>query len=287
MNGPLPPRPSAELLADLSREAAAIEGVEPALVEKDFYLTRLLWALALALEDKALLKGGTLLSKVDLGFFRMSEDVDLVVPGEPSRFKSTNAGRMKIIRSTLREAATLAGLQLPFPGGTSFENGAHAVWELPYESHFGRQAIRVEASLRPAIRTGRHVRLRQLLKDSLLGDYSQAACWALDEDEARAEKVRAACTREAIRDFYDLDRLLDAGKDFTSKTFTDLVDIKLRELNAPPLRQLKPAPFGLTDGRLKKLKFSEKRELPIVLRASAPSFSLGEMLRRFETLWAG
>ncbi len=34
--------------------------------------------------------------------------------------------------------------------------------------------------------------------------------------EAHAEKVRAAFTREAIRDFYDLDRLLDAGADLSS-----------------------------------------------------------------------
>jgi hypothetical protein len=31
---------------------------------------------------------------------------------------------------------------------------------------------------------------------------SEAKCFALDADEARAEKVRAAFTREAVRDFY-------------------------------------------------------------------------------------
>jgi hypothetical protein len=39
-------------------------------MEKDFYLTRLIWAFAQELGDQMLLKGGTLLSKVDLGFFR-------------------------------------------------------------------------------------------------------------------------------------------------------------------------------------------------------------------------
>ena len=71
--------------------------------------------------------------------------------------------------------------------------------------------ISVEVSLRPVLRPGRRADLRQLLDDPLIGDYSEAFCWALDADEARAEKVRAACTREAIRDFYDLDRLLSAG----------------------------------------------------------------------------
>lgn len=44
------------------------------------FLTRLIWALAQAFGNKLLLKGGTLLSKVDLGFHRMSEDVDMVMP---------------------------------------------------------------------------------------------------------------------------------------------------------------------------------------------------------------
>lgn len=38
----LPPLPTPELLADLCRETATTEGVEPQLVEKDFYLTRLI-----------------------------------------------------------------------------------------------------------------------------------------------------------------------------------------------------------------------------------------------------
>jgi predicted nucleotidyltransferase component of viral defense system len=65
----LPPLPDRVQLADLCREAAARESVQPDLVEKDFYLTRLLWALGDRFGDQLLLKGGTLLSKVDLGFF--------------------------------------------------------------------------------------------------------------------------------------------------------------------------------------------------------------------------
>lgn len=66
----LPAMPAPDLLADLSRETAAAERVDPEAVEKDFYLTRLLGALAEELGESLLLKGGTLLSKVDLGFLR-------------------------------------------------------------------------------------------------------------------------------------------------------------------------------------------------------------------------
>jgi predicted nucleotidyltransferase component of viral defense system len=37
------------------------------------------------------LKGGTYLSKVDLGYHRMSEDVDLIIPGQPSPYEGQNA----------------------------------------------------------------------------------------------------------------------------------------------------------------------------------------------------
>ena len=67
----VPRLPDRELLAELCLETAASEGGLPFAVEKDFYLTRLIWALAQELGDRLLLKGGTLLSKVDLGYRRM------------------------------------------------------------------------------------------------------------------------------------------------------------------------------------------------------------------------
>jgi hypothetical protein len=47
------------------------------------------------------------------------------------------------------------------------------------------------------------VHLAQLLaEDPLIGSYAPAFCYALDAGEARAEKVRAAFTRDAIRDLW-------------------------------------------------------------------------------------
>ena len=76
--------------------------------------------------------------------------------------------------------------------------------------------------MRQPLRPPRRAPLSQLLNDPQVGDYREAYCWALDADEARAEKVRAAFTREAIRDFYDLDQLLQAGKDFETEAFKGL-----------------------------------------------------------------
>lgn len=284
MNVTLPPLPDRSVIADLSREAAAKHHVQPAQVEKDFFLTRLLWALGQALGDQALLKGGTLLSKVDLGFFRMSEDADLVVAGTASRSGGANARKTNTVRNALKQLAPLVGVRLPYPTGERFARSAHVIWELPYDSEFGSQRLLVEASVRPVLRPGRQVMLAQLLQDPLVGDHSRASCWALDATEARAEKVRAAFTREAIRDFYDLDRLLASGADFTSPEFLELVTAKLAEMKRPAFAEQPPS-FALDAERRRRLEASWSLQLPAVLRSDAPAFDLDEMVARFDHLW--
>ncbi len=260
------------------------EGVDARLVEKDFYLTRLLWAFGEELGEAVLLKGGTLLSKVDLGFFRMSEDADLVIPGKPSRQRSTNIARTRGVRDALERVAPAVGVRRRFPGGSLSDHAAHGLWELDYDSEFGREGFRLEVSVRPVLRPARRVQLRSLLDDLLVGSYSGAACWALDADEARAEKVRAAFTREAVRDFYDLDRLLESGADFSSRPFIRLVDRKLGEVGFEPLREQPPG-FALDARRRRKLDAALKRDLPAVLRKGAPAFDLDATLARFDRLW--
>jgi len=280
----LPRLPDRALLADLCREAAARERVQPQLIEKDFYLTRILWALGQSFGDRLLLKGGTLLSKVDLGFFRLSEDADLVLPGPPSRQKLTNARRMHRIRDVLKEIGPVVGVSARFPAGELFDKATHCLWPLDYPSEFGPQGIRLEVSIRPVLRPPREVGLRQLLADPLAGDVRAAKCFALDAAEARAEKVRAAFTREAVRDFYDLNRLRESGADLSSSSFIGLVDEKLAELRALPMAKQGKA-FGLSEKRRRQMEAGLTRDLPAVLRMDAPGFDLDGMLARFDRLW--
>jgi predicted nucleotidyltransferase component of viral defense system len=283
----LPPLPPRELLADRCREVAEAEGVQPDLVEKDFYLTRLLWALGQSMGDRLLLKGGTLLSKVDLGFFRMSEDADFVMPRAPGYTKGVNVRALNEVRAALKLIAPLVGVRIPFPHGEDYDKGTHRVWSLEYESEFPKQALRLEVLLRVPLLPPRKVQLSQLVDDPGLGDQRPAFCWAMDRDEARAEKVRAAVTREAIRDYYDLDRLLDSGADLSSRSFRKLVDAKLAEQGAPPLSEQRPAPFGLNDERYESLRRSLKDDLLAVLRIDAPPFDLDRTIARFQKLWSG
>jgi predicted nucleotidyltransferase component of viral defense system len=216
----LPPLPEAGVLADFCREASAVERLPPQLIEKDFFLTRVLWAFGQHFGEQLLLKGGTLLSKADLGFFRMSEDADFIIASDPADLRKLARIRaMEKVRDALKQLAQVIGVTVPFPGGTPHDRHAHYIWQLDYRSDFGKQGIKLEVSLRPRLRPARKVALKQLLTDPLAGDYSKATCFALDAAEARAEKVRAAFDREAIRDFYDLDRLLEEGYDFSSPEF--------------------------------------------------------------------
>lgn len=282
----LPPLLDRALLTELCREVATAQRVAPAAVEKDFFLTRLIWALAQAFGNELLLKGGTLLSKVDLGFHRMSEDVDMVMPlvGR-ANYSPSNAKSMNRVRDHLRTIVSVVGVTLPHPQGERFDKHTHAIWTLPYDSAFGPQAITLEVSLRPVLRPPRKTALLQLLTDPLVGDHSGAYCWALEAMEARAEKVRAACSRNAGRDFYDLDLLARRGADLSSAEFIELVDKKLAELNEPPLRE-HSRPFQLTDARRTEIDRSLLKDLPAVVRLGEEPLSLDSLLEAFRKLWS-
>jgi hypothetical protein len=96
--------------------------------------------------------------------------------------------------------------------------------------------------------------------------------------------VRAAFTREAARDFYDLDRLYESGADLSSSSFTELVDAKLAELGALRMAQQRKS-FGLNEQRRRRIEAGLARDLPGVLRTGAPEFDFDGMLARFDRLW--
>ena len=97
--------------------------------------------------------------------------------------------------------------------------------------------------------------------------------------------MRAAFTREAVRDLYDLEQLAQTGVDLSSPAFIRLVDAKLAELGAPPLRDQPPS-FGAVAGlRRKTLEASLTRELQAVLRVDEPTLDLDATFARFNSLW--
>jgi hypothetical protein len=110
--------------------------------------------------------------------------------------------------------------------------------------------------------------------------------WALGYDEVRAEKVRAAFTREepAIRDFYDLRLLADAGADMSSDGFVALTDQKLAEESARPLAE-QPSGVALTAAKRRHLDTAGRRQLAAVVRVDEPAFDLGGTIAYYDALW--
>ena len=136
------------------------------------------------------------------------------------------------------------------------------------------------------MRPPRCAALRQLVRGPLAEGYAEAFCWALDSDEVRAEKVRAAYTRPEpeIRDFFDLQLLADGGADFASTAFIQLVDRKLAEVKRGPLAGMPPS-FGLSPAQRAQLSGPGLKRLTSVIRADAPRFDLERTLRQFDSLW--
>lgn len=286
----IPALPDRQLLMNACRVEGERQGLLPATIEKDFYLTRLIWALAAELGEALLLKGGTCLSKCDLGYHRMSEDADFTLPLEGStRYKGTNARQMNRVRDALRAIAPSVGVAVESPDGERHDRASHVLWTLMYRSElaYGQSAIIVEVSLRTVLLPPRRVSLHQLLHGPVVPNYAAAYCWALAAEEVRAEKVRAAYTRAEpeIRDFYDLYLLANAGVDFGSPAFKALVDAKLAEAGAAPLSE-QPGRFGLSARQESALEAAVPRRLAPMLRRTDPPFDLGAVLRFFDALWA-
>jgi predicted nucleotidyltransferase component of viral defense system len=284
----LPELPSPEDIADVSREVAATERVQPWSVEKDLYLTRLIWALAQVHGDGLLLKGGTCLSKCDLGYHRMSEDADFVIPGQPTRYRVANTRQLNPVPRSLREIGDDVGMNLTTFDGERFETQSHGLWEMTYQSILlppRAAALVVEAAIRPTLLPPRRVALRQLVPADLMPGYDKAYCWALDYLEVRAEKIRAALTREEpeVRDFYDLALFAAAEVDMASEEFVDVLNVKLAEVDAPPLAD-QPASFGLT-GERRVLVEAGRTRLVGVVRIDEPRFDLDSVLEHYNRLW--
>jgi predicted nucleotidyltransferase component of viral defense system len=181
------------------------------LVEKDYYCTVLLDYLA-GKVPSLVFKGGTCLAKVHANFFRLSEDLDFVIPVVED---ITRTERRKLI-APMKEAFRKLKDALPcFRIGEALEganNSTQYVGSLNYRSMATgqKEAIKVEVALREPLLTpllldeARTAILNPVTEKPMVAPI-RLSC--LSRIEAFAEKFRAALSRRevAARDFFDLD----------------------------------------------------------------------------------
>lgn len=190
------------------------------LIEKDYYLTRVLQKLAQSRIDSLIFKGGTCLNKCYLGFYRLSEDLDFVYNRDVSKFSATQV--KKILDSTRRKFfSILSGLNIRTD--KALGRGWKMLTARIPQKFVGveiigwyvslidstEQTIKIEVSFRkklvnPSVSNVIKHEFYNDLGEPVLPDNVSISCIALEENFA--EKFRALATRKniAIRDIYDL-----------------------------------------------------------------------------------
>lgn len=271
----------AALLREAIGYTTAETGFSARLVEKDYFCSVALEYLA---EEcgKLTFKGGTCLSKIHGGFYRLSEDLDFSIP---TAVDSTRAQRSQSVEP-LRQA--LARVEERLPGFRiaealrGFNNSTQYNAVLSYESLIDGhvEPVSIEVGVREPNMTetaqgaARTVLLNPIGGQALIDTYPVVALSYL---EAMAEKVRAALCRSevAIRDFFDVDHAVRAaGFDPTQSGFVDLVRRKLAIPRTPEPE--------LSDGRIGQLERQLEAQLRPVLREQ--EFRQFNLARAVETL---
>lgn len=217
------------------QETAAVTGFSPALIEKDYHCSIILKKIYDHdfLKEHLIFKGGTLLAKCYLPFFRMSEDLDFSVKNELCAERKDRRKLADAIRSVIPAILADSGFReiSPFRG---FNESKQYNAIFGYNSLFlPEDTIKFEVGFRGDLMLSP---LRQPLKTLLLDSYNLKKpafpafeALVLSDKEAYAEKVRAALTRQtpAIRDFYDITAIAGSGFDLIAPEFIMLVARKL------------------------------------------------------------
>ncbi len=253
----------------LFREAvnftAARTGFSSRLVEKDYFCTLVLAHLASAAPE-LVFKGGTCLAKVHAEFYRLSEDMDFVVPvseDAPRPERSRRAAGAKAAAAALPRSFPVFTVAQPLKGANrSTQYCGSFTYISPTGGH--EETIKLQVGLRePLVRPVEQGLARSLLLDPISGEDMvppvAAPCIAMAE--AFAEKFRAALTRRevAIRDYYDIGYgVVHLGVDPQDAELVQLVRRKLAVRDNPPV--------DVGDERLRRLRAQLDTQLHPVLR---------------------
>ncbi len=201
--------------AALFREAVSFTAAQtqfsPRLIEKDYFCSVILQHSAVAAPD-LVFRGGTCLSKVHLGFYRLSEDPDFLVP------TPADATRTERRRRAAQSKAAVANIEKQVPGLRVVtplkgrNDSRQYIGAIGYRSVVAErdESVKIEVGLRePLLSPPIKGYAKTLLLDPVSGSPAvpvfPVPC--MSWDEAMAEKLRSALSRRevAIRDFYDVD----------------------------------------------------------------------------------
>lgn len=248
------------------QQTAQRTGFIPDLIEKDYYCSLILKAIFSNSSHTLVFKGGTLLNKVHVGFYRLSEDLDFSVSITEDIGRNTKSTLMKPIKKILDDLINqIDGLSFrdPFKGHNS-SSQYNACFE--YESVFSgnKDTILLDIGLREEILISpATLNAQTLVTDPITGNLliEPYSVQCLTKTEAYAEKLRAALTRTkpAIRDIFDLDYAL-------RNQIINFEDKQLQELARIKLTKPEPLEINLSETKKQILQSQLEAQLRPVLR---------------------
>lgn len=276
-------------LKDIINFIADKQGFRPAIIEKDYHLTRILNAVNEHLSRDIIFKGGTLLNKAYLDYHRLSEDLDFSYRSDAdvsARAKRSYA--ITSIRKKMPSFLSFLGLTSENPQGEGFNNSKQYLFTLRFQSIImnREEGIKFEISLRqPSFLPPVTVRVKHFYQDPFSGEdlFAQGSILALSLEEAVAEKLKASISRltPAIRDYYDLGHFIKIGFDFAQPDLLKLVNkkLKLDEYKGDYSHNL-----GLSDQAIEELKRISESDLTPMIRADE-KFDLDTVFAHFNKLF--
>ena len=284
---PYPHNTDPDIFQEALAHSEATTGFTAILIEKDYYCLLILQYFFDS-DTSLVFKGGTCLSKVYADFYRLSEDLDLIIPVASNTSRDQRRADIKPVKQIFEELPTVV------PGvaiSEAFEGHNESRQYIGYlEYHSAviekQEKVKVEVGLREPLlsrmesKTARTLVVNPFSGQPLLPTF---AVRAMAVKEAYAEKLRAAMTRKepAIRDFYDLShavreiRLYSQDPEFLSIVRAKLkvpgnapVDVsakRKRELDRQLEGQLKPV---LRPADFARFNFDEAFELVCIIANS-------------------
>ncbi|MBI3534674.1 MAG: nucleotidyl transferase AbiEii/AbiGii toxin family protein [Deltaproteobacteria bacterium] len=216
-------------------------GFSARLIEKDYYCSVILSVLYSKVSEMishVFFKGGTLLNKVHVGFYRLSEDLDFTISTSPKAKRSERshkASEFKTFIELLHEKIACLKIEKPLVGSNN---------SVQYNATIKYQSVLIDMEERILFEIGLR---EEVYAQNNLGDAAtlvqdpytevpllplvRVKCLTLKE--AFAEKIRAALSREkaAIRDVYDL--WYATEKKVIDFEDSELIDLVIKKMSAP------------------------------------------------------
>ena len=191
------------------RTTAGMTGFSEELIEKDYYYSLILKEIFKSKNCILVFKGGTLLNKIHVGFYRLSEDLDFSISAEEGLSRKRRSALAQSAKKSVVSAVKNLSLIVSKPFEGMNENRLYST-KVEYKSLVSenKKTVKIEFGVQEKIWERESLMTKTLLLDSITHKsiVPDFLVIGLSLKEAYSEKIRAALSREkpAVRDIFDI-----------------------------------------------------------------------------------